>query len=76
MSHSVDYEVIVNELRQEIEHIRNELDEANRQSVRAAEYGLAVLEEKNDLQLHYQNLEAMYDSVKNELQCNAEVSYL
>jgi protein bicaudal D len=73
MSDCGDYESLVNELRLEIVRIQNELDEANRQSVRAAEYGLAVLDEKNDLQQHYQNLEAMYDAVRHELKCSQDV---
>jgi protein bicaudal D len=73
MSESVDSENLVSELRLEIIRVQNELDEATRQSVRAAEYGLAVLDEKNDLQQHCQNLEAMYDAVRHELKCTQDV---
>jgi len=69
-----DYEALVIDLRQEIARVQNELDEATKQGVRAAEYGLAVLEEKNQLQQHCESLETLYDSTKHELQCTKNVS--
>ena len=69
-----DYDALVADLRQEIARVQSELDEATKQGVRAAEYGLAVLEEKNQLQQHCENLEALYDSTKHELQCTKNVS--
>jgi len=69
-----DYEALVADLRQEIARVQSELDEATKQGVRAAEYGLAVLEEKNQLQQHCESLEALYDTTKHELQCTKNVS--
>ena len=69
-----DYEKLVVDLRHEITRVQSELDEATKQGVRAAEYGLAVLEEKNQLQQHCESLEALYDTTKHELQCTKHVS--
>ena len=41
-----DPQVSIEELRQEIERLQNELAETTQEKVQAAEYGLAVLEEK------------------------------
>jgi len=70
----IDYEALVADLRHEVTRIQSELDEATKQGVRAAEYGLAVLEEKNQLQQHCENLETLYDTTKHELQCTKHVS--
>jgi len=70
----IDYEALVVDLRQEVARVQGELDEATKQGVRAAEYGLAVLEEKNQLQQHCESLEALYDTTKHELQCTKNVS--
>jgi len=69
-----EYEALVADLRQEIARLQSELDEATKQGVRAAEYGLAVLEEKNQLQQHCESLESLYDTSKHELQCTKNVS--
>jgi len=69
-----DSEALVADLRQEVARLQSELDEATQQGVRAAEYGLAVLEEKNQLQQHCESLEALYDTTKHELQCTKNVS--
>jgi len=69
-----DYDALVADLRQEVVRVQGELDEATKQGVRAAEYGLAVLEEKNQLQHHCENLETLYDTTKHELQCTKHVS--
>jgi len=71
-----DYETLVPQLRQEVARVQNELDEATKQGVRAAEYGLAVLEEKNQLQQHCESLEALYDTAKQELQCTKNVNII
>ena len=69
-----NYETLVADLRQEVSRLQSELDEATKQGVRAAEYGLAVLEEKNQLQQHCESLETLYDTTKHELQCTKRVS--
>ena len=67
-------ERLMADLRQEVSRLQTELDEATKQGVRAAEYGLAVLEEKNQLQQHCESLETLYDTTKHELQCTKHVS--
>jgi len=69
-----DPQALVATLRQDVARLQSELDEATKQGVRAAEYGLAVLEEKNQLQQHCENLEALYDTSKHELQFTKNVS--
>ncbi|KAK3589481.1 hypothetical protein CHS0354_030604 [Potamilus streckersoni] len=72
MSDPLSGEVSVEGLRLEIERLQLELSETNQEKVRAAEYGLAVLEEKHQLQQHYEDLEAHYDALKAELECAKE----
>jgi len=73
---TTDYEALLADLRQEVARVQGELDEATQQGVRAAEYGLAVLEEKNQLQQHCESLETLYDTTKHELQCSKHVSMI
>ena len=72
----INYEALVADLRQEVARVQSELDEATKQGVRAAEYGLAVLEEKNQLQQHCESLESLYDTTKHELECTKNVSII
>ena len=66
----------VEELRLEIERLQSELAETTQEKVQAAEYGLAVLEEKQQLQQQIDELESQFDSVRQELECAKEVSDL
>ncbi|KAK7494003.1 hypothetical protein BaRGS_00014885 [Batillaria attramentaria] len=59
-------------LQKEIERLNNELAETVREKVQAAEYGLAVLEEKQQLQSLYDELESNFEAVKTELDCAKE----
>jgi len=61
------------ELSEEIKRLQSELDETSRQKIQAAEYGLAVLEEKQQLQQQCEELEALYDTTRHELDCAKEV---
>ena len=61
------------ELCEEIQRLKNELDETTKQKIQAAEYGLAVLEEKQQLQLQCEELEELYDTTKHELDCAKKV---
>lgn len=56
------------ELRVELARIQQELTETNQEKVRAAEYGLAVLEEKHQLEAQIEELEAALESSKAELE--------
>ncbi|XP_005993060.1 protein bicaudal D homolog 2 isoform X2 [Latimeria chalumnae] len=55
-------------LRMEVERLSRELRETTREKIQAAEYGLAVLEEKLQLKQQYEELEGEHDSVKQELE--------
>ncbi|XP_064632976.1 protein bicaudal D-like isoform X2 [Lineus longissimus] len=62
----------VEELRGEITRLQVELNETAQQKVQAAEYGLAVLEEKQQLQQQLEDLEVQYESTRQELDCAKE----
>ena len=68
-----DPQVSLEELRQEIERLQNELAETTQEKVQAAEYGLAVLEEKQQLQQQVEDLEGLYETTKHELDCAKQV---
>ncbi|XP_012686619.2 protein bicaudal D homolog 2 isoform X2 [Clupea harengus] len=53
--------------RVEIERLARELSETTREKIQAAEYGLVVLEEKQQLKQRYDDLETDYESVRQEL---------
>lgn len=61
------------DLQKEVERLGNELAETVREKVQAAEYGLAVLEEKQQLQSQYDELETNFEALKTELSCAKEV---
>lgn len=54
--------------RAEVQRLSRELAETTREKIQAAEYGLAVLEEKQQLKQQYDELEAEYESVRQELE--------
>ncbi|VDP07082.1 unnamed protein product [Soboliphyme baturini] len=60
------------ELQREIDRLSRELDEASHEKIQAAQYGLQVLEEKHLLQTRLDELEGLYDSTKQELECVKE----
>ncbi|KAK0135866.1 Protein bicaudal D 2 [Merluccius polli] len=51
----------------EIGRLSRELRETTREKIQAAEYGLAVLEEKQQLQQRHDDLETEYEAVRQEL---------
>ncbi|KAL3979114.1 thioredoxin reductase (NADPH) [Sarotherodon galilaeus] len=58
----------VEEYRAEVERLTRELAEANREKIRAAECGLAVLEENQSLKQQYADLEAEQEALRLELE--------
>ncbi|XP_013990262.1 protein bicaudal D homolog 2 [Salmo salar] len=54
-------------LRAEIERLSRELSETTHEKIQAAEYGLVVLEEKQQLKQQYDDLEIEYETVRQEL---------
>ncbi|RVE73218.1 hypothetical protein OJAV_G00047960 [Oryzias javanicus] len=54
-------------LRAEVERLTRELRETSQEKIQAAEYGLAVLEEKQQLKQRFDELESEYETAKQEL---------
>ncbi|XP_071350723.1 protein bicaudal D homolog 2 [Trachinotus anak] len=54
-------------LQAEVERLTRELRETTQEKIQAAEYGLAVLEEKQQLKQRFDELEAEYETVRHEL---------
>ncbi|CAJ1050735.1 hypothetical protein L3Q82_024857 [Xyrichtys novacula] len=54
-------------LQAEVERLTRELRETTHEKIQAAEYGLAVLEEKQQLKQRYDELETEYETVRHEL---------
>ncbi|XP_011156616.1 protein bicaudal D isoform X1 [Solenopsis invicta] len=65
-------EVKLEELRTEIERLSRELDLASTEKIQSAQYGLALLEEKSALQQRCNDLEALYENTKHELEITQE----
>ncbi|XP_076396018.1 microtubule-associated protein Bicaudal D isoform X1 [Megachile rotundata] len=64
--------VTIEELRAEIERLSRELDLASTEKIQSAQYGLALLEEKSTLQQRCNDLEALYENTKHELEITQE----
>ena len=62
-------------LRGEIERLSRELSETTHEKIQAAEYGLAVLEEKQQLKQQFDDLEIEHETVRQELDQLKEVGY-
>lgn len=60
-------------MRAEIERLSRELSETTNEKIQAAEYGLAVLEEKQQLKQQYDDLEVEYEAVRQEMDQLKEV---
>ncbi|XP_051531662.1 protein bicaudal D homolog 2-like isoform X2 [Myxocyprinus asiaticus] len=56
-----------NWLRAEIERLSRELSETTREKIQAAEYGLVVLEENQQLKQRFEDLESEHETVRQEL---------
>ncbi|XP_016372319.1 protein bicaudal D homolog 2-like [Sinocyclocheilus rhinocerous] len=54
--------------RAEVQRLSRELAETTREKIQAAEYGLAVLDEKQQLKQRYDELEAEHETVRQELE--------
>lgn len=59
---------------EEVRRLSRELAETTQEKIQAAEYGLAVLEEKQQLKLRYDELDAECESVRQELELLREVT--
>ena len=59
----------------EVLRLQREIDEVNQHKVQAAEYGLAVLQEKQSLQEQLEQLELVNEQICSELQQLKQVRY-
>ncbi|XP_015109779.1 protein bicaudal D isoform X1 [Diachasma alloeum] len=62
----------VTDLRAEIERLGRELDLASTEKIQSAQYGLALLEEKSSLEQRCNELEALYENTRHELDITQE----
>ena len=60
-------------LRAEIERLTRELDQVSSENIQSAKYGLGLLEEKQNLQHKYEELEMLYENARHELDITQEV---
>ena len=61
-------------LRAEIERLTRELDQVSSENIQSAKYGLGLLEEKQNLQHKYEELEMLYENARHELDITQEVT--
>lgn len=64
---------LIDDLRSEIERLSRELDQASSEKIQSAQYGLGLLEEKSLLQDKCDELEALYENAKHDLDITQEV---
>lgn len=64
----------VAELQHEINRLTRELDQAQTEKVQSATYGLSLLEDKQSLTKRYEELENLYENVRQELEITQEVT--
>lgn len=76
MTTPVSPDMSLEDLRREVERLQADLAETTQEKLQAAEYGLAVLEEKQQIQQQFEELESIYEGVKAELDCAKEVSVI
>ena len=55
------------DLRLEVERLTSALEQASAEKVQSAQYGLALLEDKEQLEIRCTELEALYDNTRHEL---------
>jgi len=68
-------EAQVEDLQTENIRLQREIEETNQQKIQAAEYGLAVLQEKQQLQEQLEQLELINEQTSSELQHLKQVKY-
>ena len=59
-------------LRSEVDRLQRELDQTSSEKIQSAQYGLVLLEEKEQLEIRCEELETLYDTTKNELEVTQE----
>lgn len=76
MAATAQSEMSVVELKAEIERLGRELDQASSEKIQSAQLGLVLLEEKSALQQRCDELEALFENTRHELEITQEVSGL
>ena len=59
----------------EIERLTRELDQTNSEKVQSAQYGIVLLQEKENLQQKCEELENLYENSRHELSLTQEVMH-
>ncbi|XP_022254039.1 protein bicaudal D-like [Limulus polyphemus] len=59
-------------LKDELERLHRELAQTSHEKIQSAQYGLVLLDEKEALQQRCEDLEALFDATKHELDCLKE----
>ncbi|XP_033116376.1 protein bicaudal D homolog 2-like isoform X2 [Anneissia japonica] len=67
MSDSDEFGETIEELNVTVVRLRGELDQAQREKIQAAEYGLVVLEEKQSIKAQLEDLDKLYETTRQEL---------
>ncbi|XP_071961440.1 protein bicaudal D homolog 2-like isoform X2 [Antedon mediterranea] len=67
MSDSDEFGETIEELSVVVARLRCELEQAQREKIQAAEYGLVVLEEKQTVKAQLEDVEKLYEATKQEL---------
>ncbi|XP_045623810.2 protein bicaudal D isoform X2 [Procambarus clarkii] len=62
----------IDTLKEELERLNQELDQTSSEKNQAAQYGLVLLEEKESLHSRCEELEALYENTKHELESTRE----
>ena len=62
-----------NDRLNEMTKLREDLDRACEERKQAAEYGLEVLSQKDQLQQHFHDLETQYEHLKHDFDCVKQV---
>jgi len=62
----------VEPLRLEIERLQRELDQTSSEKIQSAQYGLVLLEEKEQLEVRCEELETIFEATRHELQVAQE----
>lgn len=57
----------------EIERLTRELDQTNSEKIQSAQYGIVLLEEKENLQRRCEDLETLFENARHELALTREV---
>lgn len=72
MAAAAQSDLSIAELKAEIERLGRELDQASSEKIQSAQLGLVLLEEKSALQQRCDELEALYENTKHELDITQE----